>query len=364
MAVPTGRVIIRPGALLIAGLEQKKGVEREPVGVLKFPQKADGCADGHDHGQAQGKAHLKIVETQPPAAAGKYLPPGHPGPPGPGLSLRQQQEQAVEKAAVEDTQPPLRQGVLCQQDLEPFCQRSPCLRRSGVLELPHQPRQRNQHLPAGGASLEPPPILVRQEVAQALKQQCKQVIKPPLPIWQVEVAAAGIAQPPEPLGQPLQLPARPVRPAAPGQFLQQLRQAGQAPGDLLLRRGGRGRQPGIEEQRPDEHQRTEQQAQHLNRKFLRRGRPELQEHESHGVAEVALRRELVALEKHQRKGNREVQKHTEHHIPAGQIGEHTQQEGDEQQLDVICTGVVALPPDLKQGGGAGHHHGVPAPEQE
>lgn len=83
-----------------------------------------------------------------------------------------------------------------------------------------------------------------------------------------------------------------------------------------------------------------------------------------GVAEVALRRELVALEKHQRKGNCEVQKHTEHHIPAGQIGEHTQQEGDEQQLDVICTGVVALPPDLKQGGGAGHHHGVPAPEQE
>ena len=43
--------------------------------------------------------------------------------------------------------------------------------------------------------------------------------------------------------------------------------------------------------------------------------------------------------------------------------EYTRQ-GDEQQLDVICTGVVAFPPDLKQGGGAGHHHGVPAPEQE
>ena len=46
---------------LIAGLEEQKGVEWEPVRMLKFPKVADGAADGHDHGQPEGEAQLKAA---------------------------------------------------------------------------------------------------------------------------------------------------------------------------------------------------------------------------------------------------------------------------------------------------------------
>ena len=49
-------------ALLVGRHEHEEGVHGEPVGPGDIGQIADCIADGHDHGQAQGKPHLKGLQ--------------------------------------------------------------------------------------------------------------------------------------------------------------------------------------------------------------------------------------------------------------------------------------------------------------
>ena len=76
------------GAFLITGLEEQKGMKREPICVLKFPKVADRAADGHDHSQTQGKTQLKPAQREPLA---QIFPNA-----GPGNLLKQRSQMGCE----------------------------------------------------------------------------------------------------------------------------------------------------------------------------------------------------------------------------------------------------------------------------
>ena len=113
------------GAVLIAGLEQQKGVEWEPVGVLKVPEVAHRGADGHDQAQLKGKAELEAVHGAPLPEIQQYRPPwdAFPGKVGGGNGgLLTEKADDVEHIPVENTQTALGQigvfqltGEMCQQ---------------------------------------------------------------------------------------------------------------------------------------------------------------------------------------------------------------------------------------------------------
>ena len=96
-------------------------MEREPVGVLKLPQEADGGADGHNHRKTQSEAKLKPGGGEPLAQAAPGRLPGHLAEKGVVLGVEgfpAQEQQGVEYAAVEDAQAALGEIVPLQHGPE------------------------------------------------------------------------------------------------------------------------------------------------------------------------------------------------------------------------------------------------------
>ena len=352
------------GALLIAGLEQQEGVEGEPVGVLKFPQEADGGADGHDHCQPQGKAELEPGRGEPLAQAAPGRPPGHLAEEQVVLGvegLPAQEQQGVEHAAVENAQPSLGQIGLIKKCLDTIGQPLPGGRFPGALQLPHHVGQGVHGVgESRGVFGVLPGGAVGHQVGGPLEEQGQQMIAPLLLVGQLEQVPPVVALPVEGAGQVVEvLPGGFFVPAV-SQTVQQVGQPQQAGGDLSRRIGDDVGHLGVDEQGDHQQDAAEAHRHQLGGQLLQRGGPQLQKDEGHGVAHVALGGELTAFPEHQEEGDDEIQNGAQPHVEGGSEGQQTQQQGHQAHGHIVLQPVGLLSAQLKQGGGAGDHHGVGA----
>ena len=347
------------GAVLVAGLEEQKGVEGEPIGVLKIPQEADGAADGHDQGELEGEAELEPVHRAPLPEVQQHRPPGHPLPgqlPG-GGGLLAEEVQNVEDVAVEDAQPAGGQAGLFRQLGQAAPQCGPLLRRMGLLTLGHQLREGMEGLGEHGTGGALPPALVGDQVVGPLVQKAQEVVAVGLGIGDAQQAAPVVPQAVELLGGLIEGEVDPLVGAVKGHLLQQARELPQAGGDLEAGVGRPG-ELGVHKESQEEQGVAEGHHQHLHAQVLRGGRPQLQKDEGHGKAQVALGVELAALPEHQKEEDREVQHHAQHRRAGGREGQQAEEQGNKEELKVAAQVVALLPAELKEGGGAGKDQGV------
>ena len=292
------------GALLIAGLNQKKRVEGEPVGVFKVPQEADGTAHRQHHRKPQGKAHLKPLQGEalpqaPPQLSSSASPPERVPDRSDLPPVPEQEEHAVEKAPVKNAQAPLGQRGIGQHGLDLFRHRGTFLRGLGSTHGPDQPGQALQRLPPLRRQDLLLPGRVGHQVDCPLEQDRKHIVKEFLGIGGSREAVVAVSHAVEALFQPIQLLAHLVAPAFLRHALEQSGQTVQTLSHTVPLFFRPAPPPAIARQGQNEGRRTGRHRQKLRPHLLRRRRPELQKHKGHGIADIPLGGKLAALKKDQ-----------------------------------------------------------------
>ena len=347
------------GAVLITGLEQQKGVEGEPVGVLKVPEVAHRGTDGHDQAQLEGKAELEAVHRAPLPEIQKYRPPGNvlPGKVGGGNGgLLTEEADDMEYVPIEDTQTALGQVGVFQLSSE-LCQQSgPFLGGVGPLTGVHRLGQGVEGLGkdrGGGAVL---PALVGHQIGGALVKKGQKVVAVSLWVGGSEEPPPGVAQMVELLGGVVEFPVDGLAVPLTGHLLHKLGEPVEPRGDLEAGIGG-AVPPGTQQQCQQKQCLAEGHRAQLEPQLFRLRRAQLQEDKGHGKAQMAFGIKLAALPDDQEEEDAEVQQDTQDHIACGEKSQETKYKGNKKERNIRSGIITLLMTELEQGGGTRDHHG-------